>query len=110
MELGSILQFADIVATVATRLIRERAAYHNFKLIEREPRIHEHRRKRKRFGTVDFRKLGERDGFNCVQCGTVKDLEIDHIVPFSKGGSDELDNLQLLCRSCNAQKGAKIVY
>ena len=36
-------------------------------------------------------------------------IDLDHIVPFSKGVSDELDNLQLLCRKCNGKKSDKTV-
>lgn len=36
------------------------------------------------------------------------DLEIDHVVPESKGGSHDPDNLQLLCRPCNRRKAAKV--
>ena len=46
----------------------------------------------------------ERDDYCCVKCGSETDLEIDHIVPISKGGKSELSNLQTLCRSCNKQK------
>lgn len=35
-------------------------------------------------------------------------LEIDHIVPTSRGGSDEEDNLWLACRLCNSYKGAQV--
>jgi 5-methylcytosine-specific restriction endonuclease McrA len=49
----------------------------------------------------------KRDHFACVKCGAsgygVK-LEVDHIVPFSKGGTDALDNLQTLCFNCNRGK------
>jgi hypothetical protein len=49
-----------------------------------------------------------RDGGACLHCGTKDDLTIDHIVPWSAGGSDHPANLQTLCRSCNARKGARI--
>jgi rubredoxin len=53
----------------------------------------------------------KRDDYRCQMCGVnAKDgatLEIDHIHPVSKGGTNELDNLQVLCRDCNAGKGAQ---
>lgn len=48
-----------------------------------------------------------RDGELCALCGSDEWIEIDHITPVSRNGTNELDNLQLLCRSCNASKGAK---
>lgn len=49
-----------------------------------------------------------RDDFRCQICGrTAKDgvkLEVDHIMPYSKGGSDELSNLWTLCFDCNRGK------
>lgn len=47
-----------------------------------------------------------RDNHKCQSCGSDKKLEFDHIVPVSKGGSSEANNLQLLCRSCNRSKRA----
>ena len=49
----------------------------------------------------------ERDGYCCQECGDIKTLGIDHIIPLSKGGEDHLDNLRWLCRRCNSKKGDK---
>lgn len=46
-----------------------------------------------------------RDGSECVECGASENLTIDHVTPYSKGGSDEADNLQTLCGLCNSRKG-----
>jgi len=46
------------------------------------------------------REVKLRDG-SCVNCGSSHALEVDHIVPKSLGGSDDPENLRLLCRSCN---------
>ena len=44
----------------------------------------------------------------CTICGSTKDLQIDHIYPKSKGGSDVEGNLQVLCAKCNIEKGNKL--
>ena len=47
-------------------------------------------------------------GGNCAGCDThfgVRHLEVDHIISRAKGGTDHLENLQLLCGSCNRIKG-----
>ena len=43
-------------------------------------------------------------GYKCQRCGSRDNLEIDHVVPHSWGGSSGMHNLQVLCRECNRQK------
>ena len=49
--------------------------------------------------------LIERDGYICKLCAIDKNITIDHVIPISKGGTDDSSNLQLLCQSCNSKKG-----
>jgi hypothetical protein len=50
-----------------------------------------------------------RDGGRCRRCRRAIQLEMDHIVPVSKGGKTEESNLQTLCRRCNRAKARKLV-
>jgi len=45
----------------------------------------------------------------CFNCHSEDDLTIDHIVPMSLGGKHEIDNLQVLCRSCNSRKKQDVI-
>jgi 5-methylcytosine-specific restriction endonuclease McrA len=50
----------------------------------------------------------DRDGDQCWYCrdGSAY-LTIDHVVPVSEGGTNELSNLRAACRECNAEKGSR---
>lgn len=50
-----------------------------------------------------------RDSGICQCCGSSRDLEYDHIVPYSCGGSSEVSNIQLLCFTCNRSKSNSCV-
>ena len=65
----------------------------------------------KRQPTKEDKQLlyGRQDG-KCKGCLTnfsIRNLEIDHIIPQSQGGGHELENLQLLCGYCNRMKGSR---
>lgn len=48
--------------------------------------------------------------YKCVECKkyfSKADITVDHKIPKRKGGTDDLWNLQPMCRSCNSSKGAR---
>jgi hypothetical protein len=53
-------------------------------------------------------EVWRRDEGRCVDCESREDLEFDHIIPLSKGGSNTARNLELRCESCNKRKSARI--
>ncbi len=50
-----------------------------------------------------------RDKYQCVYCGSPKQLTIDHVVPKSKGGKSTWTNLVTACHRCNVKKGDKFL-
>ena len=56
------------------------------------------------------REVFMRDDGQCVQCGRTENLQYDHILPYSKGGTSKTaENIQILCFDCNQGKKAKFV-
>jgi len=51
-----------------------------------------------------WQKLLSLCGNKCLKCGATDNIEADHIIPLSKGGSNMIDNIQPLCKSCNCSK------
>lgn len=49
-----------------------------------------------------------RDEGKCVRCGSRENLEYDHIIPISQGGSNTVRNIELLCEKCNRTKSNNI--
>ena len=60
--------------------------------------------------------IKKRDNYTCCNCGNSIYaepnllLEIDHIIPISKGGCTTENNLQTLCWKCNRAKSAKVIH
>ena len=58
-----------------------------------------HRRK------ITRRAVFARDGWTCQYCGSRANLTVDHVIPRSKGGTSEWDNIVASCAPCNRRKG-----
>jgi hypothetical protein len=91
--------------------------FHSESFTQRMRKIPKYRQSNKRVRMYNYnvkkwyeiiKQVFKRDNYICQYCGKAGGkLEADHIIPFSDGGSDELDNLTTSCRRCNRQKKNK---
>lgn len=77
-------------------------------------KIHTRRARRKaakgNFTSIEWMDLCILYNNTCLSCGVNdKQLTPDHIIPLSKGGSNDINNIQPLCLTCNLKKGTKII-
>ena len=106
----------ELIAELFTELIRFLKSYlqtgrdyyvYSFN-VELLPNKIKSKRKRTHVPRGLRKEVFKRDNYRCVECGASKDdgatLHVDHKIPVSKGGTDELDNLQTLCSECNLNK------
>lgn len=69
---------------------------------------------RKESGGVSFRtklRVARRDNYTCQECGALlreHELEFDHIIPRSLGGTSDERNIRLTCLKCNRKKGKQV--
>lgn len=62
------------------------------------------------FTVEEFDALCSAYGYACLCCGvTDRILEADHVVPLTRGGSDEISNIQPLCGECNRRKFTAVI-
>lgn len=84
-DVSSYLAFCGVPEKTAPQIVRSRRISEEVKL-----------------------EVWKRDEGRCVSCNSQEWIEYDHIIPFSKGGSNTARNIQLLCESCNRAKSADI--
>jgi len=92
-------QGSNVIDAVRNALIEEKVF---------EPTLPSTSDNRRKLSYAKRKAVFERDMYRCVSCGTHFDLTIDHKTPISKAGSNDLDNLQTMCMTCNVKKGARL--
>lgn len=56
-----------------------------------------------------FAQLIASQGWRCTYCAQLKKLELDHVVPLSRGGAHDIENAVGACKRCNCSKGARLL-
>ena len=70
-----------------------------------------HRPKTRVLGIARRREIYERDNGKCYLCHinlTLKEIQLDHLIPVSRGGDSSAQNLAVACRFCNQSRGSRI--
>ncbi len=74
----------------------------------RRLRLSERRREFARRRPEIMTLLIARDGPACARCASAENLSVDHVISIAAGGTDDPENLQILCLPCNIRKGARL--
>jgi len=61
------------------------------------------------FTVKEWKDLCKKYHNKCLCCKKCRKLTADHVIPVSKGGTSNIDNIQPLCGPCNSSKGTKII-
>jgi 5-methylcytosine-specific restriction endonuclease McrA len=61
------------------------------------------------FTEKEWVSLCKKYGHKCLDCGKRRKLTADHIIPVSKGGTSNIENIQPLCGPCNSKKGRRTI-
>jgi len=99
----------DLVKDAVAELSSTSGPAHASSTLERLRSAARERKARRRGAREMILRLAHRDGFLCSLCDEpmpdVSDIEVDHVIPVSKGGTSEIENLKLAHSRCNAKKG-----
>lgn len=99
-------QEKDVLALLRDRERRHERELDRAHMLLGAEAVREHRRERP--NKAMRQAVFERDGGACVECESTFDIQYDHIIPFALGGSNNIENMQILCGECNREKSASI--
>ena len=104
-ELFDLNEIIDVLKSIDSSKVKDGRRFYSREVWDSIERV-----ERAKVSNELRQEIFERDGYTCVNCGSTEkeSLEIDHIMPISKGGKTEPGNLQTLCRDCNFRKGNNI--
>ncbi len=99
----------EVAALLITRTKQQRSRIERAKVLSASPNAFVGTSSRKAIPDDVKLIVWQRDRGKCVKCGTSVELQFDHIIPVSLGGSSTPENVQILCGRCNRTKSNSIV-
>ncbi|MBR4789476.1 MAG: HNH endonuclease [Treponema sp.] len=107
-DFDEILSDDELLLRVKEKIYAEDEKYEQLKtkieFHESDVIVNNPKRKRPAIPSAVKREVFLRDQGRCVICGSRENIEFDHELPFSKGGSSTVRNIRLLCQKCNRHK------
>lgn len=104
------IDLSELAAKLVVQRLRDTGADHFGNIVHRtDIPMRTDRETPKPYRTRKHELYGQQEG-HCAGCRIhfpFRNLTVDHIVPRVKGGTDHLDNLNLLCGACNSMKGTR---
>jgi predicted transcriptional regulator len=97
--LNEIIKIKNLTEEVGVSVINDILYLERLKEIEQEDDVAS-----RRISTRVRQEVWRRDSGKCVRCGSRKNLEYDHVIPVSEGGSNTARNIELLCEECNRKR------
>ncbi|KAK9079206.1 hypothetical protein SSX86_000876 [Deinandra increscens subsp. villosa] len=100
MEKADVLEYYD-------QTVNSASGSFYIPAVLRVPHLLQVVKRRRIISTLSRKNVFARDNFSCQYCSSTANLTIDHVLPMSRGGEWEWENLVTACLSCNSKKGQK---
>ncbi|TVU41579.1 hypothetical protein EJB05_15109, partial [Eragrostis curvula] len=100
MEKADVLEYYD-------QTVSSPSGSFNIPAVLRVPQLLHVVKRRRVKQSLSRKNIIYRDGFTCQYCSSGENLTIDHVIPISRGGKWEWENLVAACSRCNSRKGQK---
>jgi hypothetical protein len=112
---GAVAKLEEAMAARAVSTGRDICPVDTSMMEKRRAWDRERKRKQRSLKLPDSRwwtvigQVLHRDGHRCTYCESTQQLTADHVVPLTRGGTNDLSNLTACCIPCNTQKGNKLL-
>ncbi|KAK9664674.1 hypothetical protein RND81_14G060600 [Saponaria officinalis] len=100
MEKADVLEYYD-------QTVNSPSGSFNIPAVLRVPHLLQVMKRKKVRNTLSRKNIFYRDEYTCQYCKATSNLTIDHVLPISRGGKWEWENLVTACAKCNCRKGQK---